>query len=176
MRLGLGHPLQLGFFERPVFDVELLSVADGRVGRDRFGSTHDVDGVDVELASNTGRLLVGTVAEHADAGNENDKRVGSTDRGGVIARVLVVVRGVILAVLLVQLFQTLDALLDRGVGRQVEQQWLDFGAQEVVRAARAEGCELGGVGRGEVVEYLVGVSEVTDHGAVMAGDATDRCG
>ncbi len=29
-RLGLRHPLELGLFERPVLDAELLGIGDGR--------------------------------------------------------------------------------------------------------------------------------------------------
>ena len=47
------------------------------VGRDRLGAPHDVDGVDVELARDAGGPGVGAEAEHADAGDQDDHRVGA---------------------------------------------------------------------------------------------------
>ena len=83
--LGLGHPLQLGLFERPVLDAELLGIRDGGVGRDPLGAAHDVDRVEVELSCDARGLLVGAVAEHADARHQHDERVGAADRGGLSA-------------------------------------------------------------------------------------------
>ena len=74
--------LQLGLLQRPVLDAELLGLRDRRVGRDRLGAAHHVDGVDVELARHPGGLLVGAEREHADAGHEHDGRIGAAHRPG----------------------------------------------------------------------------------------------
>ena len=79
-RFGFGQALELGLLERPVLDAELLRLGDRRVGRDRLGAAHHVDGVDVELAGDPGGLLVLAVGEHADAGHEDDRRVGAAHR------------------------------------------------------------------------------------------------
>ena len=42
---GLGHALQLGFFQRPVFDAERFLLRQSDIAADRFGAAHDVDGV-----------------------------------------------------------------------------------------------------------------------------------
>ncbi len=137
-RLGLGHPGQLRLFQRPVLDAELLGLVDRCVGGDGLGAAHHVDRVEVELAGHPGGLLVLAVAEHSDAGDQHDRRVGAADRGAVGGGVPVVVRLVVGAVGLVQLRQPGFAVLDRGVGGQVEHHRLDLGAQEVVGAAGAE--------------------------------------
>ena len=146
----------------------------GRVGRERLGAAHHVDRVEVELAGDAGGLLVRAVAEHADAGHEHDERVGAADRGGVLHGVLLVVRGVVGAVGLVQLLQSRELLLDRGVRGQVEQHRLDLGAQEVVGAAGAQRGELRSVRRREELEHAGVVGEVADHGLVVRGEAADR--
>ena len=53
----------------------------GRVGGDRFGAAHHVDGVDVELAGHAGGLFVGAEGEHAHAGDQHDGRVRAAQRG-----------------------------------------------------------------------------------------------
>ena len=55
----------------------------GAYGRDRLGAAHDVDRVDVELAGDPGDLLRRAEAEHADAGDEHDRRVGAAHRRAV---------------------------------------------------------------------------------------------
>ena len=67
LRLRLRHALELGLFERPVLDAELLGIRDRGVGRERLGAAHHVDRVEVELAGDASGLLVRAVAEHADA-------------------------------------------------------------------------------------------------------------
>ena len=71
-----------------------------------------------------------------DAGDQHDRRVGAAHGRGVRGGVPVVVGLVVLAVGRVQLVQPGDGVLDRGVGRQVQDQRLDLGAQEVVGAGR----------------------------------------
>ena len=85
-RLRRRQALQLGLLQRPVLDAELLRLGDRRVRRDRLGAAHHVDGVDVELAGDPGRLLVGAEGEHADAGHEHDRRVGAAHRRRVRRR------------------------------------------------------------------------------------------
>ena len=55
---GCGHPGELGLFQRPVLDAELLRLGDRGVARHRLGAAHHVDRVDVELARHPGGLLV----------------------------------------------------------------------------------------------------------------------
>ena len=85
--LGLGIRCELGLLQRPVLDAELLALVDRRVGGDRLGAAHHVDGVDVELAGDAGGLLVRAEAEHADAGHQHDRRVGAAHRRAVRGRV-----------------------------------------------------------------------------------------
>ena len=166
--LGLGHALKFGLLERPVLDAELLGIGDRRVGRQRLGAAHHVDGVDVELARDAGGLLVGAEREHADAGHEHDGGVRAADRGGVARRVGVVIGLVVGAIGLVQLLEASDAVLDGRIGRQVEHHGLDLGAQEVVGATRAKRGEARVLGAGKEVEHHVGVGEVAHHRPVDA--------
>ncbi len=53
--LGLRHPLQLGFFERPVFDVEGFTLVEAEIAADGLCAAHHVDGVAVELAGKSAR-------------------------------------------------------------------------------------------------------------------------
>ena len=136
--LGLGAAAQLGLLELPVLDAELLAFRDGRVGRDRLGAAHHVDRVEVELARDPRGLLVGAEAEHADARDKHDRRVGAAHRRGVRRGVPLVVGLVVGAVGLVQLPEPGGYLIERRVRRQVEHHRPDLGAQEVVGAGGAE--------------------------------------
>ena len=137
---------------------------DRGVGGERFGASHDVDGVDVELAGDAGGLLVLAVGEHPDAGYEDDQRVGTSHRRGVGRGVTPVVGGVVGAVALVELGE----LLVGGVAGDDER--LHLGAQEVVGARGAELDESVERGTGEEVEHDVGVGEVAHHPLVARGD------
>ncbi len=110
-RLGLRHPPQLGFLERPVLDAKLLALLDGRVRGQRLGTAHHVDRVDVELAGDPRSLLVLAEGEHPHAGDENDGRIGTAHRGAVGGGVPVVIGRVVLAVFGVQLAQPGDDLV-----------------------------------------------------------------
>jgi hypothetical protein len=66
--------------------------------------------------------------------------------------VVVVVGGVVLAVLLVELLEPGGALLDRGIGGEVEDEGLDLRAEEVVRAGRAQGSQTRVLGGGEELD------------------------
>jgi hypothetical protein len=76
--------------------------------------------------------------------------------------VAVVVGPVIGAIDLVQLGQPGLAVLDRGVGGQVEHHRLDLGAQEVVGATGAQRRQPGMLGAGEEFEHPRVVGEVAD--------------
>ena len=106
---GLGIRAELGLLQRPVLDAELLRLVDRRVRRHALGAAHHVDRVDVELAGHPSGLLVGTEGEHADAGDQDDRRVGPADRRAVREGVPVVVGLVVLAVRRVQLLEPGDA-------------------------------------------------------------------
>ena len=67
-------------------------------------------------------------------------------------------------------------LVHRRARRDVEQHRLDLGAQEVVRARRAELGEARRVPRGQEVEDDPVVGEVADHRAVLRGDAAQQRG
>ena len=97
---------------------------------------------------------------------------GSAPRiaGRVLHGVLLVVRGVVGPVGLVQLLQSRELLLDRGIRGQVEQHRLDLGAQEVIGAAGAQRGEFRSVRRREELEHAGVVGEVADHGLVVRRD------
>ncbi len=87
----LGHPGQLGLFQGPVLDPELLGFLDRGVGGDGLGAAHDVDRVEVELPRHPGGLLVRPEGEHAHPGDQHDRRVRAAQGGAVRGRVAVVV-------------------------------------------------------------------------------------
>ena len=111
---GFGIRGELGLLQRPVLDAELLALVDRRVGGDRLGAAHHVDGVDVELAGHPGGLLVRAEAEHARRPGTSTI-AGSAPRIGGLSGVgvPVVVGRVVGAVLRVQLLQPRDDVLDR---------------------------------------------------------------
>ena len=196
--LGLGgHALQLGFFKRPVFDLEGFGTGQGHVvvggGEvlrllrmaslgERAGDLaifesgragHDVDGVDEELGGDAGFLLILAEAEDAEAGDDDDGGVGVAELGRIGESPVVVIGGVFGAVG-DGLFG--DALFQDGEafgGLPVDEQGADAGAEEVVRAGGAEAAEFfgpGGAGEDEGV-FVVGV--VGDLAAVGGADAAE---
>jgi hypothetical protein len=73
--LGLGHALELCFFQQPIFDVEGLLFGQADIVVDTGRPSHDIDGVDIEFGGDAGGGLVGREGDHADAGNEVDHRI-----------------------------------------------------------------------------------------------------
>jgi hypothetical protein len=173
-RLGLRHPGELGLFQGPVLDAELLRLVDRGVGRHRLGTAHHVDGVDVELAGHPCGLLVLAEGEHAHPGHQHDRRVRPADRRRVGRGVAVVVGPVVGPVGLVQLTQPGDDLLHPGGRRQVDDQRLDLGAQEVVRAGRAQLGQRGQLLPGQEIQHDVAVGVVPDLRVVGGGEPPDR--
>ena len=142
--LGAGSRASFGLFEGPVLDPELLGLRDRSVARDRLGTMHDVDGIDVELASDPGRLGRRAEAEHADARHEDDGRVGAAHRRAVWLGVAFVVGGVVRPVHGMEIPGALDDRLERSIGRDVEDHRPDLRPQEVVRA-RCPKCGKAGM-------------------------------
>ena len=168
------HPLQFGLLERPVLDAELLALVDRLVRGQSLGTAHDIDRVQVELSCYPGGLLVFAVAEHADAGHQDDQWVGSADRWRVVGRVPVVVGLIVVAVRSGKLVKALDRLLDSRSDGKVEYQRADLRTQEMVGAGRTEGREPDVLCRCKEVEHDVGVVVVADHRTALAGMGVDR--
>ena len=80
--LRLRHALQLGLFEQPIFDVEGFLFGQAHIGVDRGGAAHHVDGIDVEFGGDAGRRLVAREADHADARDQVDHRIGVAHGAG----------------------------------------------------------------------------------------------
>ena len=175
-RLRLRHPRELGLLERPVLDAELLGLVDGRVGRDRLGTPHHVDGIEVELACHPRGLLVLAVAEHSDAGDQHYGGIGAANGRAVRRCMPVVVRLVVGPVGVVQLGQPGAAVLEGRSGGEVEHHRLDLGPQEVIRAAGSQRGEPGVCAAGQEVEHARIVGEVTDLGPVGRREASNERG
>ena len=80
--LGLRHPLQLGFFECPVLDLELLGLVDRPCTSRALGTTDHVDRVDVELSGHPSGLGVLAVARTCRRpGTKDDQRIGGPEVG-----------------------------------------------------------------------------------------------
>ena len=92
------HALQLRLFEEPVFDVERLLLRQGDVFVDRFGAAHHFHGAVVELGGNARLGLVLAPGDHAEAGNEDDRRIRVAHRGRVRMFAAFVIVRVVLAV------------------------------------------------------------------------------
>ena len=172
--LGLGMPRELRLLERPVLDPELLRLRDRRVGRQGLGAAHDVDGVDVELAGDAGRLLVGAEPEHADPGHEHDRRVGAAHRRAVGRRVALVVGPIVVAIGGVQLAQPGDDVGQLGRRRQVEDHRADLRPQEVVGAGRPQRGQPRVLGAGQEIEDDRVVGVVADLRPIGRGEAADE--
>ena len=133
------HPFQLRLFEQPVFDVERLLLRQRDVLIHRLRPAHDLDGAVVKFRRDTRFGFVLAPRNHAQARNQNDRRVrvAHRRRAGVLA--LLVIRQVVLAIL----HETVSQFAFQGRGvlglripRDVER--LDFCAEKMVGAARAE--------------------------------------
>ena len=172
--LRFRHPGQFGLFQGPVFDPELLGLVDGAVVRDGLGAAHHVDGVEVELTGNPRGLFVLSVAEHPDPGDQHDRRIGTAHGGGAGGGVPLVVGRVVLAVRGVELLQSGDAVVHGCVGRQIEHHRLHLGAQEVIGAGGAEGCQLRMLCSRKEFEDGIGVRELTDL-RIVGAHQTAQC-
>ena len=69
------HASQLGLFERPVLDVEGLLLVHRLVLVDGLGAAHDLDGAVVELGGHARFALVLAPGDHAQPGNQHDRRI-----------------------------------------------------------------------------------------------------
>ena len=157
---GFGHPGQFRFLQGPVFDPEFLGFLDRGVAGDALRAAHDVDRVEVILAGDPGGLLVLSVGEHADAWDQDDGRIRTSQGRGILIGVAVVVGLVILTVGGMQLLEPGDGILQGGLRRQVQDQWFDLGAQEIVRTRGAQRAEARVFGTFEEVQDDGVVGEV----------------
>ena len=93
------HAAELRFFEQPILDVESFLLRQGDILVDGFRAAHDFDGAVVKLGNHARFALVLAERNHAEAGDEDDRRVRVAHGGRVGVFALRVIRGVILAVL-----------------------------------------------------------------------------
>ena len=70
-----GHALQLRLFEQPVLDVESFLLRQRDVFIDRFRAAHHFDGAVVELGRHARFRLVLAPRDHAEARDQDDRRV-----------------------------------------------------------------------------------------------------
>ena len=147
--LGFGHPRELGLLERPVLDAELLGLVDRHVGADRLGAAHHVDRVDVELPRHARGLLVLAEREHpharAPARSPGPRRGSPGCPGSRCGRSSPGSPPGTAACSSLSRPTTSSTGASR---RQVHDQRLDLGAQEVVRAGRAQLGQRGQRARG----------------------------
>ncbi|MNK91836.1 hypothetical protein D3C87_1119510 [compost metagenome] len=73
--LRLRHALQLCLFQQPIFDIKGFLLGKALIVGHGGSTAHDVDGVDVEFAGDTGRRLVLGEGQHADTGDQENHRV-----------------------------------------------------------------------------------------------------
>ena len=173
--LGLGHALQLGFFEQPVLDVEGFLLGQADVGVDAVGAAHHVDGVDVELAGDAGGGLVLREGQHADAGDQVDDGVGIAHGRAGWALAALVVGAVVGAVGFQRGIQAGQHGVHIGVaGVEVQHQRADLGAQEVVGAGRAQRGQLHQVVAADELQHRSAVVEVAQLALVGADAAAQR--
>ena len=105
------HAAQLGFFQRPIFDVERFLSRQRNVASECFGTTHDFDSTVVELGRNTGFGFVLAEGDHSESGDEDNGGVRIAHCRGIRAFSGIVVSGIIGAIF----FQTGGkVLLQRG--------------------------------------------------------------
>ncbi len=142
--LGRGHPLQLGFFEQPVFDIEGFLLIQRDIVADGFGAAHHVDGIEVEFARDPRGGLVAGEGDAAHARHQHHHRIGIA-HGGRIGP---------FAASHNRRRRARDnrrALRQIGLVRQlrgIEHQRGDLGAQEVIGAAcaqRRQPRKIGGI-------------------------------
>ena len=68
--------MEFGFLEQPVFNVERFLQRQRHISRNRFGATHDVDGIDIKLRRYTGSLFVFGKVNIPTPGQMNDYGIG----------------------------------------------------------------------------------------------------
>ena len=165
-RLGLGHPLQLGLFQEPVFNIERFLTGQGCVGRDGLRALHHIDGVDVELCRHTGRLLILRKGEHPHTRVQDDDRIRIAQGRTVRMLAGFVIFSVARAIGFEQRSQGVLELLCIGQipsGRQVQHQRSDLGPKEMVRAARSHRCQPVDIIRIDEFQDACIIGEMPDH-------------
>jgi len=108
------HAAQLGLFKEPVLDVEGFLLWERSVLVDGLRAAHDFNCADVELGRDPGFTLVFAERNHAEAGNQNDRRVRIAHGRRIRSFAPLIVSGVIHAVLLEANFEFRLEHLDVG--------------------------------------------------------------
>ena len=133
------HAAQLGFFQRPVFDVEGFLPRQRHIAADRLGATHDRDRAIVKFGGNARLALVLAKSDHAQPGDQDHRRIGVAHGRAVLAFAGFVIGCVVPAIVgdaAAQFFQQRRAV---SAGRvPVDMERFDLGAQEVIRAGGAQ--------------------------------------
>ena len=109
------------------------------------GAFHHVNGVDVELSGNARFGLVLAEAEHAQARNQHDGRVGIAQRGRVGHRVRLVVLAIMLAIFGERLFDPALQCLHVFAIRPRHKHRPDLGTDKVIGTTRSEKGKILGV-------------------------------
>jgi len=140
------HALQLGFLEQPIFDVERFLERQCRICIDGFRAAHHLNGAGVELGRDARLALVLAPRDHAQARDQDDRRVRVAHGGRVRVLVPLVVGRVVLMVLVqpgeeraLERVHVLGLRIPRHVER------FDLGAEEVVGAGGAQRGQARGV-------------------------------
>ena len=162
-RFRLRHPLELGLFQEPVFDVERLLLVEADIAADAGGAAHDVDRVDIEFRRDPRGRLVSGEGEHADAGDEVNDGVGIAHRRRVRPLAALVIGRIVGAI-------GRKAVVERGddrveiVRRRIERQHQrpDLRAQEMIGAGRAERRKRFELARVDEFEHSRRVGEMAD--------------
>ena len=151
-----GHPLQLGFLERPVFDIKGFLLRQRDVFINRLRAAHYFHRAVVKLRGYAAFAFVFTTRNHPATGDEHYRRVRIAHGGRAGAFAVLVVRGVILFILLEAGSEVLLESLDKAiypiaaeiailVRRERHVEWLDFRAQKMVRTTCAQFREAAGI-------------------------------
>src|SRR5262245_8755192 len=126
---------ELGFFQLPVFDVERLLFVHRLVTVDGLCAAHDLDRAVVKLGRHARLALVLAPGDHADAGDQNHRRIRVAHRRRVGPLAAVVIGRVVLAIFHQpgdeQRFQRFEIARGRV---PVHEKRFDLRAQEMIRA------------------------------------------
>ena len=140
------HATELGFFQRPVFNIEGFLPRQRDIVAYCFRPAQDRHGATIELGCDARFAFVFAVCDHAQSGDQNHSRIWVANWRAIRMFASFVVSAVIGTIT----FNAASQLVEHGIGVfrpriPIDIERLDFGAQEVIGTRGAQFGQSSGI-------------------------------